>query len=137
MALQTAKPASARPLNRLQNVALGKIDSAVSKPHDRRTQAPRRELIGDGRRIARCPACGHAGSIPRDLPTTARLRCSACGTAALARQAVGDRPARFHHRSATRRAKESAAADVLARYGDPELNDSIDDLFRDAGAAAT
>lgn len=131
MVLRTAKPATVASVNRLLSVSVGKLDSAESKPHERRTQAPRRELIGAGRRAARCPACAHQGSVPCDAPMTAKLRCVACGATALVRQCIGVRPARYHHRQPEHRAKDAAAADVLKRYGSPELNDPLDDLWRD------
>lgn len=135
---EAAKPASARPLNRLRNVALGKIDSAESRPHERRTQAPPPPPRADrrrARRALRCPACAHQGSVPSDVPMTAKLRCVACGTTALVRQCIGARQARYHHRRPEHRAKDAAAADVLARYGSADLDDPLDDLFQDGGGS--
>jgi hypothetical protein len=94
------------------------------------TQAARRRLNGAQHRLARCPMCGHAGAVPRDAPIAARLQCSGCGTSLLVGQAIGKRRAQFQHRWPDYHAKHSAAADVLARYGSPALNDSLNDLFR-------
>jgi hypothetical protein len=103
-----------------------------NKPTPFGTQAPGHKRVGTSLRVARCPACGHKGGVPRDAPVTAKLRCVACGTSALVRQCVGPRPAVFRHRSSAQRATDAAAADVLERYGNSALNDPVDDLFRDA-----
>ena len=137
MEFQTTKPATAASVDRLQSVSVSKLDSAESRPHERRTQAPRRDLIGADRRPATCPQCGHVGAVPRTAPGSARIRCTACGTSALIRQCVGPRPTRFHHRSAGKRARSAAALDAIDRYvGHGELNDRVDDLFLCAPAAA-
>lgn len=83
----------------------------------------------DDIRIARCPQCQHEGPILRAVKTTARLRCRACGEISLVRECVGPRPTK--HRKLSRAAADKAAAaqDVLTRYGDPELDDPLDDLW--------
>lgn len=80
-------------------------------------------------RPARCPACGHTGAVPRSLPTTATLRCVACGTRALARQCIGERPARFRHRNSAQAEKERRAREVIERLKAHDLDDQVDDLF--------
>lgn len=81
-------------------------------------------------RLARCPACGHEGGIPRDVPTTQRLRCSACGEKFLARNAIGERPCPLRRPSRETAVKSAAAREIIERYGDHALDDPIDDLFR-------
>ena len=83
----------------------------------------------DDFRLARCPQCQHEGAIPRAVETTARLRCRTCGEISLVRECDGPRPTK--HRKPSRAAANKAAAvkDVLTRYGDPELDDPLDDLW--------
>ncbi len=113
------------------NVVLGKTNNPSCNKYGPDAQAS----LGAKQRLARCPSCGHAGAIPRDVPTTGRLRCVACGTAALVRQCIGPRPAIFRHHSSAQRARDVAAADVLTRYGNSGLDDPIDDLFRGGGSS--
>jgi hypothetical protein len=80
-------------------------------------------------RPAHCPVCDHIGRIPRNIATTARLRCTACGETSLVREAVGDRPCRRRRPSRARAMRAEAAREVLQRLGDPELNDPLADLF--------
>jgi DNA-directed RNA polymerase subunit RPC12/RpoP len=78
-------------------------------------------------RPARCPACGHRGGVPRTAPMDRQVRCVACGTRALVRQVVGERPARSSRKSTHSALVKAAAQEVLARAGG--LNDAVDDLF--------
>lgn len=80
-------------------------------------------------RIARCPACGHEGAIPKTVDLGAWIRCNACGQRLQVRQAVGPRPARFHT-STKKTVGDAIAQEVFERYGAPALDDSIDDLWR-------
>jgi hypothetical protein len=68
------------------------------------------------------------------VPTAAKLRCRSCGAVALVRQCVGPRPTRWSGRPTARDLKIAAARDVLARYGNPVLDDRVDDLFRGVAA---
>ena len=80
-------------------------------------------------RIVRCPACEHEGVISKVTPSSARLRCRACGERWLVREATGPHPCR--RKSTAKRAKSAAAKEVLARYGElPE--DTVVDLWRPA-----
>lgn len=133
MASQTAKAAAAHHRGTASGYFQARQPENIRPPL--RTQGPHRNLIGAAHRPATCPACGHVGAVPRDAPGSARIRCTACGTSALIRQCVGPRPTRFH-RSFEHRAKAAAAADVLNRYaGAVELDDPLDDLFRDGGGS--
>jgi hypothetical protein len=80
-------------------------------------------------RPCKCPRCSHSGGIPSTLPTTAKLKCSACGAKMLARHAIGDRPCPLRTPSRETELKRKAAADAIARLGDNPLNDSLADLF--------
>jgi hypothetical protein len=86
-------------------------------------------------RVAICPACRHEGPIPRGLPMSARLRCRSCGATAEVRETIGPNPCRWRGgRPTARDLKNAAARDALARYGNPALDDRVDDLFRGAAA---
>ena len=126
MGFQTAKPARWR-LGPVFRMSLGTQDSPLNNPPARTTQA---------RRLARCPRCGHHGAIPATAPTTARLRCLACGVSVFVRQAIGERPARYRPPSPTTVAKRAAVAAVLRRFGELELDDRLDDLWNDHKAGA-
>lgn len=90
-----------------------------------------------GMRVVRCPACEHEGAIPKEVPTTAKLRCRCCGERWLVREATGPRPCR-PRRSAATDMKAKAAADVLARYGAlPAGGDALDDLWTAAPTGST
>jgi hypothetical protein len=89
---------------------------------------PRRRPIGK-RRPARCPACGHQGSVPCDAPMAARLRCVACSTSVQVRQAIGPRPAIFHHRPSKRNTRTAIASAIFKDCGSPTLDDDISDLW--------
>jgi hypothetical protein len=94
--------------------------------------AEQRPLSRDdrGRWIIRC-ACGHTAVLPGTTPTSARVRCSACGRRCRLREAVGSRPPRYRHRTGRRseaEAKRAAAQDLLRRLGDPQLDDDVPDL---------
>jgi hypothetical protein len=79
-------------------------------------------------RPARCPFCEHTGAVPRDLPTTQLVRCSACGARLLVQNIIGPDPCRPKVLSRERQAKNAAAKEVLERYRTP-LNDSLEDLW--------
>jgi len=51
-------------------------------------------------RIVSCPACEHEGAIPKEVPTTATLRCRSCRERWLVREATGPRPCRRRRRTA-------------------------------------
>jgi hypothetical protein len=59
----------------------------------------------------------------------ARVRCTACATAATVRQVIGPLPAKFRNATSVRRLKDAAAAEVPARLGMPELEDPLSDLW--------
>jgi hypothetical protein len=90
-----------------------------------RNRAPGRTI-----RLATCPQCGHQGALPRSAPTTATVRCSACGSRFQIRHVVGDRPCRPPRLHGERAFKARAAADLIERLGYPGLDDQVDDLFR-------
>lgn len=95
-------------------------------------QAPPRGGVIGGvrRRLALCPVCRHTGAISANTPTSARLRCVACGAKMRVRQAVGERPTPYRPASPTTLAKRSAVKAVLDRYGgDPVLDDPLHDLW--------
>jgi hypothetical protein len=77
-------------------------------------------------RRARCPLCHHTGGVSRNVATTTRLRCTACGETSLVRESRR-RPSR------ERAMRAEAAREVLKRLGDPTLNDPLDDLFEASG----
>jgi hypothetical protein len=81
-------------------------------------------------RPAHCPVCGHTGGVPRNVVTTARLRCTACGETSLVRECVGDRPCRHRRPSRERASRAQAAREILQRIGDAELDDPLSGLFR-------
>jgi hypothetical protein len=85
-------------------------------------------------RVVKCPACEHEGAIPREVPTTAKLRCRCCGERSLIREATGPRPCR-RHRSVAADMKAATAQNIIARYGVlPDDGDSLDDLWTAAPA---
>jgi|SRR5581483_2234354 len=89
-------------------------------------------------RLARCQVCGHEGGVPRDLPTTARLKCSACGSTSLVRECIGERPVRRRVPSPEAAMRRRAAREVLERHAaSAALDDRVDDLWPAAAAAAT
>jgi hypothetical protein len=47
----------------------------------------------------------------------------------LARHAIGEKPCPLRTKSRERLLKDAAAAEVIQRCGDPELDDRLDDLF--------
>ena len=47
----------------------------------------------------------------------------------LARHAIGDRPCKLQKKSRARKLKDAAAAEVIERCGNPELDDRLDNLF--------
>lgn len=81
-----------------------------------------------GLRLARCPACGHEGGIPRSVNGRSRLRCSACGEKFLARYATGDRPCRWRRPSREATAKRAAAQEIVARYAHVCFDDPLNDI---------
>jgi hypothetical protein len=82
------------------------------------------------RRLARCPNCGHTGAVPRDVPTTAKVRCTACGERSLVRHIVGERPCRRRRPSPEAVQRATAAREIIERLGAPALDDDISGLWR-------
>lgn len=80
-------------------------------------------------RPAVCPLCEHTGAIPANTPTTAKLRCAACGARSLVRHCVGDRPCRRREPSPAKKAQQAAAREVVARLGNDPLDDGVGDLW--------
>jgi hypothetical protein len=83
----------------------------------------------DERRLARCPACGHEGLVPRAISTAARLRCRTCGESALVRECVGEKPCLHRKPSRAAAQKATAARAVLDRLGDHDFDDPLRDLW--------
>jgi hypothetical protein len=81
------------------------------------------------RRVVRCRACGHTGTIAIDAALNAKIRCIACGEKFRVRQCTGEHPARWCPPSAGKKAKTAAAREVIERYGNNDLNDDIADLW--------
>jgi hypothetical protein len=82
-------------------------------------------------RLATCQRCAHQGGVPHTLSGAARVRCAACGLSMLVRNVVGPKPCPLPRPSnAARALRKKAAAEVLARLDNPELDDGADDLFR-------
>jgi hypothetical protein len=81
-------------------------------------------------RLATCPYCQHQGVIPRAAPTTAFLRCRACGARSQIRHCIGPRPCRPRRPNGEGAMRAEAAREILRQVGDPKLDDRLDDLFR-------
>ncbi|MCW5693082.1 MAG: hypothetical protein KIT48_12025 [Pseudolabrys sp.] len=80
-------------------------------------------------RLAKCQKCGHEGVVPKVAPTTARLRCRACGQAMQLRHAVGLRPCLLKANNGKRAMQNKRAAEVAQRYSPlPEGGDGLDDI---------
>ena len=84
-------------------------------------------------RPARCPLCHHTGGVSRNVATTRRLRCTACGETSLVRECIGPAPCPRRRPSRERAMRAEAAREVLQRLGDPALDDQLDDLFETSG----
>ena len=78
-------------------------------------------------RVVCCPQCQHKGLIAATVPTTAKIRCTACGERWLVREATGAHPCRS--KRAAKQAKSAAAKEVLQRYGELP-DDGVTDLWR-------
>jgi ribosomal protein S27E len=84
-------------------------------------------------RIIRCPACGHEGVLPKKAPTTTKLKCSACGARALARECIGAVPCRWRPLGVSAKDKRTAQTqEVIHRYtGGADLpDDGVADLWQ-------
>ena len=85
-------------------------------------------------RLIVCPRCQHSGTMPKTVPTIAKLKCQACGARMLLRHAIrgeNGKPCRWRDPSqrSSSVAKSEAARAVLARVSPiPEGGDDIPDL---------
>lgn len=130
--------------HRDQRVLRARLKRASRHDHDRRRMLPQptaeimsswarpltRKAMTERRRIVRCPRCQHEGAIAKSVPTTASLKCTACGAGMLVREATGERPCRWKDKPAVKDEKAARAADVLARYAPiPDGGDDLSDLW--------
>lgn len=91
----------------------------------------------DNRRLIRCPACNHQGTVAKKVKTTAIMECTACKVKVMLRFCiVGENGTccRWRPPSPAKTSKDAAARDALRRYtndGDlPDDGDTLANLWR-------